>query len=163
MYVYLVKKRSEAVDALQAFYDEITTYYNKIWRILQADSDSVFIGNTVKQWLNEKHIKLHLSVPYMHWQNGQIERDVQNVMDTARTLMASSNAPPSFWVHAVKYACYVINRSPVKGEDKTPLESLTGVKPDISHFVPFYFPGVYHCKKEERQGKPSFPYNTEHK
>jgi hypothetical protein len=154
LYVYLVKKRSEAGEALRAFYEDVMTYHNKIWRILQADSDSVFISETVRQWLDEKHIKLQLSVPYKHWQNGQIERDVQNVMDMARTVMADSKAPPSYWVFAVQYACYVLNRTPVRGEDKTPLEAITGAKPDVSHFVPFFCPGVYHCTKEERKGKP---------
>jgi hypothetical protein len=152
VYVYMVKKRSEALQAISAFNDFIS-YHHKVWKVLQSDSDSVFIDKAVRDWLNSHHIKLQLSTPYNHWQNGQIERDVQSVMDTARTLMAASRAPPSYWYHAVKYACYVINRSPSKGHDKTPYEYVTGEKPDVSNFVPFYCPGVYHCTKEERKHK----------
>ena len=35
----------------------------------------------------------------------------------------------------------------------TPLEAVTGEKPDISKLIPFYAPGVYHLTKEEREGK----------
>ena len=152
VYVYLVKQRSQALEALNSFSD-LVSYYHKVWRILQCDSDSVFVDKEVIDWLNSHHIKLYLSTPYNHWQNGQVERDIMNVMDMARTLMADSKAPASYWYFAIKYACYVINRSPVKGADKTPYECVTGEKPDISHFVPFYCPGVYHCSKEERKGK----------
>ena len=77
---------------------------------------------------------------------------MQNVLDRARILMASSNAPRKYWEFAVMTACYLINRSPVYLSDKTPVEIVTGEKPDISHFVPFYAPGVYHKTKEERTG-----------
>jgi hypothetical protein len=42
----------------------------------------------------KNNIKLQLSAPYVHYQNGQVERDIQHVMNKARTLMASINVPP---------------------------------------------------------------------
>jgi hypothetical protein len=35
----------------------------------------------------------------------------------------------------------------------TPHEMVTGEKPNLSNFVPFYCPGLYHLTKEERKGK----------
>ena len=49
-------------------------------------------------------------------------------------------------------ACYVLNRSPSAHSSKTPFELTHGVAPDVSHFVPFWSPGVYHLTKEERHG-----------
>ncbi len=119
---------------------------------LQSDFDTVILSRAVHDWLIDNHIKLQVSAPYSHVQNGQIERDMQNVLDKARTLMATYNVPKKYWEYAVRTACYLINRSPIAGSDKTPLEIGFGEVPDISLLVPFFAPGVFHLTKAERKG-----------
>jgi hypothetical protein len=84
---------------------------------------------------------------------GQVKRSMQSVLDKARVLMSVYNTPPKFWGYAVSTACYLINRSPTMILDTTPHERVTGEKPDISHLVSFFAPGVYHVTTEERKGK----------
>lgn len=96
----------------------------------------------ILELLTANHIKLQLSAPFAHWwQNGQIERDVQAVMDIARTLMSSfPNVPLSMWAWAVYYAAYVINRTPMTYSHLTPFEMVTGIKPNhLSKAIPFCF------------------------
>lgn len=121
-------------------------------RIIQSDFDSVILGSKVKAWLMKYSIKTQASAPRTHWQNGAIESNIGKVMDKARTIMAAGRAPRRFWNYAILCACYLINRSPVRFSDKTPYELRYGKKPELSHLVPFFSPGVYHLTKEERNG-----------
>jgi hypothetical protein len=152
-YVYAapVKDKSDSISVLDDFNSQVVVPNGHKWRVLQCDYDSIFNSKKVKTWLNKHEIRLQASEPYVHSQNGQIERDVQSVMDKARTLMAVYKVPPKYWEFAVKTACYLINRSPTAHNMVTPYEAVTGKKPDIGHLVPFYAPGVYHRTKDERR------------
>ncbi len=151
---YACKSRHESVmlNILNAFRTEIVEMYGYHIGKLQSDFDTVVLSDAVHRYLVANKIRLQLSAPYSHAQNGQIERDMQNVLDRARTMMSVYNVPKKYWEYAVVAACYLINRSPTTGHDKTPYELVTGEKPDISLLVPFYAPGIFHLTKEERSG-----------
>ena len=157
VYAYLVRTKSESVEALEDFQRKIVKRYGYTTLILQSDADCIFTSKRVEFWLKKNNIVLELSAPYVHSQNGQIERDVQNVFDKTRTLMHSHNVPPSYWEFAVKIAVYLINRSPTTGRDVTPYEAVTGLKPSIHHLQPFWSPGVLHVTREERGQNPLKP------
>jgi hypothetical protein len=95
-------------------------------------------------------LNLRFSAPYAHHQNGQVERAMQTVMDTTRTLLAASRAPKKYWDYALQLATYLIIRTPNSTNPMTPFKILTGEPPDMSRFVPFFAPGVYPLTKEER-------------
>ena len=76
---------------------------------------------------------------------------MQNVLDKARTLLASYDVPIQWWWKAISYAIYCINRSPTsKGDNRSPLEQVFNITPNIDDMIPFYAPGLYHVTKEER-------------
>ena len=147
----LVKNKSEHTRVLQDFKINYTLKYDKTWRVLQSDSESIFKSKRVANWLRKNEIRLTLSTPYQHWQNGQVEVYVRIVMDKTRTIMVVYNTPIKYWGYAVNYVCYTLNRTPNSNTNITPYEALTGTKPDISNAVPFYAPGVYHLTKDERK------------
>ncbi|GJY82877.1 reverse transcriptase domain-containing protein [Tanacetum coccineum] len=61
-----------------------------------------------------------------------------NPIEAARTMLADSFLPNTFWAEAVSTACYVLNRVLVtKPHNKTPYELLTGKIPIISYIRPF--------------------------
>lgn len=149
----MMKSKEGVVGILDDYLHTHVVINNCTWEVLQSDYDKIFRSAEVKAWLIKHHIKLYTSAPYTHDQNGQIERDVQNVMDKARILMGVYNTPEYFWEFAVLIACYLINRSPHASMDITPLQAAFGEIPDISNFVAFYAPGVYHVTKEERMAR----------
>ncbi|GJZ42260.1 putative ribonuclease H-like domain-containing protein [Tanacetum coccineum] len=56
----------------------------------------------------------------------------------ARTMLADSLLPTTFWAEAVSTACYIFNRVRVpKPQNQTPYELLFGHKPIISYIRPF--------------------------
>ncbi|GJV14419.1 ribonuclease H-like domain-containing protein [Tanacetum coccineum] len=66
------------------------------------------------------------------------ERKNRTLIEAARTMLADSFLPNTFWAEAVSTACYVLNRVLVtKPQNKTPYELITGKIPIISYIKPF--------------------------
>nr|GEU33545.1 hypothetical protein [Tanacetum cinerariifolium] len=71
-------------------------------------------------------------------QNRVVERMNRTLIEVARTMLADSFLPNTFWAKAVSTACYVLNRVLVtKPQNKTHYELLTGKVPIISYIRPF--------------------------
>ena len=157
--VFMVKSKGQKVvtEILKEFYEEVykLTKNNPI-AIMQCDYDTVLQSKEIVSWLRRKGIKLQMSAPYTHWQNGGIEANMGKVMDFARTLMAAGRVPTRFWSYAIRHAVYLSNREPVNRVETTPLTVVTGIRPDWSNFVPFWTPGVALKSAEERKGPWDF-------
>ncbi|GKA57538.1 reverse transcriptase domain-containing protein, partial [Tanacetum coccineum] len=64
-------------------------------------------------------------------QNRVAERKNRTLIEAARTMLADSFLPNTFWAEAVSTACYVLNRVLVtKPQNKTPYELITGKGPN---------------------------------
>ncbi|GJT38858.1 putative ribonuclease H-like domain-containing protein [Tanacetum coccineum] len=71
-------------------------------------------------------------------QNGIAERKNRTLIEAARTMLADSKLPTTFWAEAVNTACYVQNRVLViKPHNKTPYELFLGRKPALNFIRPF--------------------------
>ncbi|GKC87167.1 ribonuclease H-like domain-containing protein, partial [Tanacetum coccineum] len=74
-------------------------------------------------------------------QNGVPERRNRILIKVARTMLADSKLPTTFWAEAVNTACYVQNRVlVVKPHNKTPYELFHGRTPTLSFMRPFGCP-----------------------
>ncbi|GJW78899.1 ribonuclease H-like domain-containing protein [Tanacetum coccineum] len=74
-------------------------------------------------------------------QNGIAERKNRTLIEAARTMLADSKLPTTFWAEAVNTACYVQNRVLViKPHNKTPYELFLGRKHALSFMRPFGCP-----------------------
>ncbi|GJR71740.1 putative ribonuclease H-like domain-containing protein [Tanacetum coccineum] len=86
----------------------------------------------------EKGIKREYSVARTPQQNGVDERKNRTFIEDARTMLADSKLPTTFWAEAVFTACYVQNMVLiVKPHNKTPYELFRGFKPAIGFMKPF--------------------------
>ncbi|GKB99232.1 putative ribonuclease H-like domain-containing protein [Tanacetum coccineum] len=85
-----------------------------------------------------KVLKDNTSVARTPQQNGVAERKNRTLIKAARTMLANSKLPTTFWAEAVSTACYVQNRVLiVKPHNKTPYELFRGIKPAIGFIKPF--------------------------
>ncbi|GJV59052.1 putative ribonuclease H-like domain-containing protein [Tanacetum coccineum] len=94
----------------------------------------------IKLWMIfvKKKIKREFSVARTPQQNGVAERRNRTLIEAARTMLADSKLPTTFWAKAVSTACYVQNRVlVVKPHNKTPYELFRGFKPALSFMRPF--------------------------
>ncbi|GKA78961.1 putative ribonuclease H-like domain-containing protein, partial [Tanacetum coccineum] len=71
-------------------------------------------------------------------QNGVAERRNRTLIEAARTMLADSKLPTTFWAETINTACYVQNRVlVVKPQNKTPYELFHGRTPTLSFMRPF--------------------------
>ncbi|KAI3735872.1 hypothetical protein L6452_15395 [Arctium lappa] len=88
-----------------------------------------------------KRIERQYSAPRTPQQNGVAERRNRTLIEAARSLLADSKLPITFWAEAVNTVCYVQNRVlVVKSKNKTPYELLNKIKLFIGFFKPFGYP-----------------------
>ncbi|GJS94967.1 putative ribonuclease H-like domain-containing protein [Tanacetum coccineum] len=86
----------------------------------------------------EKGITREYSVARTPQQNGVAKRKNKTLIEAARTMLADSKLPTTFWAEAVSTACYVQNKVLiVKPHNKTPYELFRGFKPTIGFMKPF--------------------------
>ncbi|GJZ04159.1 ribonuclease H-like domain-containing protein [Tanacetum coccineum] len=100
--------------------------------------DSQRIHLVMLEFCGEKGIKQEFSNARTPQQNGVAERMNRTLIEAARTMLADSHLPTTFWAEAVNTACYTFNRVRVtKPQNKTPYELLFGHKPILSYIRPF--------------------------
>ncbi|GKB19460.1 putative ribonuclease H-like domain-containing protein [Tanacetum coccineum] len=90
------------------------------------------------EFYGNKGIKQEYSSARTPQQNGVAERMNKTLIEAAKTMLADSLLPTTFWVEAVSTACYIFNKVRVtKPQNKTPYELLFGHKLIISYIRPF--------------------------
>ncbi|GKE47970.1 retrovirus-related pol polyprotein from transposon TNT 1-94 [Tanacetum coccineum] len=95
----------------------------------------------MNQFYEMKGILRQFSIARTPQQNGVAERRNRTLIKAARTMLADSKLPTTFWAKAVNTACYVQNRVlVVKPHNKTPYELFHGRTPILSFMRPFGCP-----------------------
>ena len=63
----------------------------------------------------------------------------RTILDMARSMIFASRLPVTFWGDAMKYAAYILNRSPTSANTKraSPIEVLTKHATDLRDIVAF--------------------------
>nr|GFA43575.1 ribonuclease H-like domain-containing protein [Tanacetum cinerariifolium] len=103
-----------------------------------ADESHVLLKRVMNEFCKEKGIKREYSVARTPQQNKIAERRNRTLIKAARTMLADSKLPTTFWAEAVNTACYVQNRVlVVKPHLKTPYELFRGRTPAFSFMRPF--------------------------
>ncbi|GJR69232.1 ribonuclease H-like domain-containing protein [Tanacetum coccineum] len=95
----------------------------------------------MNQFCERKGIKREFSVARIPQQNRVAERKNRTLIEAARTMLADSKLPTTFWAEAVNTACYVQNKVLVtKPHNKTPYELFLGRKPALGFMRPLRCP-----------------------
>nr|GEX89848.1 putative ribonuclease H-like domain-containing protein [Tanacetum cinerariifolium] len=85
------------------------------------------------EWIKRKYSNARTSQ-----QNEVAERKIRTLIEAARTMLAHSFLPTTFWAEAVNTVCYVLKWVIVtKPQNKTPYELLTSKQPIICYLRPF--------------------------
>ncbi|GJV13561.1 ribonuclease H-like domain-containing protein [Tanacetum coccineum] len=85
--------------------------------------------------------KVKYSVARTPQQNGVAERRNRTLIEAARTMLADSKLPTTFWAETVNNACYVQNKVlVVKPHNKTPFKLFHCRTPTLSFMRPFGCP-----------------------
>ncbi|GKB33046.1 retrovirus-related pol polyprotein from transposon TNT 1-94 [Tanacetum coccineum] len=110
-------------------------------KVIRCDNGTEFKNRVMNQFYEMKVIKREFSVARTPQQNGVAERKNRTLIEVARTMLADSKLPTTFWAEAVNTACYVQNRVLViKPHNKTPYELFLGRKHALRFMRPFGCP-----------------------
>ncbi|GKB33237.1 putative ribonuclease H-like domain-containing protein [Tanacetum coccineum] len=137
-WVFFLATKDETSGILKTFITGIENQINHKVKIIRCDNGTEFKNNDMNQFCGMKGIKREFSVARTPQQNRVAERKNKTLIEAARTMLADSLLPTTFWAEAVSTACYVQNRVLVtKPHNKTPYELLHGRPPSISFMRPF--------------------------
>nr|GEV72856.1 putative ribonuclease H-like domain-containing protein [Tanacetum cinerariifolium] len=137
-WVFFLATKDETSSILKTFITGIENQLSLKVKIIKSDNGIKFKNNDLNRFCEMKGIKRDISVPRNPQQNGIAERKNMTLIEAARTMLADSLLPISFWGEAVNTACYVQNRVLVtKPQNKTPYELLHGRTPSIGFIRPF--------------------------
>ncbi|GJX81864.1 putative ribonuclease H-like domain-containing protein [Tanacetum coccineum] len=136
--VFFLATKNETSGILQNFIRKIENQLNHRVKIIRSDNGTEFKNRDMLEFCGNKGIKQEYSNARTPQQNGVAERMNRTLIEAARTMLADSLLPTTFWAEAVSTACYIFNRVRVtKPQNKTPYELLFGHKPIISYIRPF--------------------------
>ncbi|GJW36080.1 putative ribonuclease H-like domain-containing protein [Tanacetum coccineum] len=137
-WVFFLATKDETSGILKTFITGIENQINHKVKIIRCDNGTEFKNNDMNQFCGMKGIKREFSVARTPQQNRVAKRKNKTLIEAARTMLADSLLPTTFWAEAVNTACYVQNRVLVtKPHNKTPYELLLGRPPSISFMRPF--------------------------
>ncbi|GJV71548.1 uncharacterized mitochondrial protein-like protein [Tanacetum coccineum] len=137
-WVFFLATKDETSGIFKTFITGIENQINHKVKIIRCDNGTKFKNNDMNQFCGMKGIKREFSVARTPQQNRAAERKNRTLIEAARTMLADSFLPTTFWAEAVNTACYVQNRVLVINPyNKTSYELLHGRPPSISFMRPF--------------------------
>ncbi|GJV38961.1 putative ribonuclease H-like domain-containing protein [Tanacetum coccineum] len=140
-WVFFLATKDETSEILKTFITGIENLIDLKVKVIRCDNGTEFKNRVMNQFCEMKGIKREFSVARTPQQNRVAERKNRTLIEAARTMLADSKLPTTFWAEAVNTACYVQNRVLViKPHNKTPYELFLGRKPALSFMRPFGCP-----------------------
>lgn len=133
--MYIIKRKSEALDKLKVFQAEVAPCGEKIG-VLKSDRRGEYTSEELKDYLKSQKIKQELTSAECLEQNGISERMNRTLCESAHTMLHHAGLPKKFWAEAIATGAYIRNRvstSALNG-NITPYEKWSGKKPDVSEF-----------------------------
>ncbi|GJZ93069.1 putative ribonuclease H-like domain-containing protein [Tanacetum coccineum] len=140
-WVFFLATKDETSGILKSFITGIENLVDHKVKVIRCDNGTEFKNREMNQFCEMKGILRQFSVARTPQQNGVAKRRNRTLIEAARTMLADSKLPTTFWAEAVNTACYVQNRVlVVKPHNKTPYELFHGRTPTLSFMRPFGCP-----------------------
>ncbi|GJY92967.1 putative ribonuclease H-like domain-containing protein [Tanacetum coccineum] len=118
--------------------DHVSKHNSASTILKRCDNETEFKNKEMNQFCERKGIKREFSVARTPQQNEVAKRKNRTLIKAARTMLADSKLPTTFWAEAINTACYVQNRVLViKPHNKTLYELFLGRKPALGFMRPF--------------------------
>ncbi|GKA63751.1 putative ribonuclease H-like domain-containing protein [Tanacetum coccineum] len=142
-WVFFLATKDETSGILKSFITRVENLIYQRVKVIRCDNGTEFKKKEMNQFCERKGIKREFSVAITPQQNGVAERKNRTLIEAARTMLADSKLPTTFWAEAVNTACYVQNKVLVtKPHNKTPYELFLGRKPALGFMRPFGCPVI---------------------
>ena len=133
--LHLLTTKDQALDAWESTRCRWETKFSRRVKEFQLDNGGKFVNSAFISVLDAAGITHRLSVPYMHQQNGIVERVIRTIEGRLLAMLHLAGLPQTYWGEAALTAAYLHNRteSHALPPGRTPYEMLHGQRPNLSH------------------------------
>ncbi|GJX15718.1 putative ribonuclease H-like domain-containing protein [Tanacetum coccineum] len=100
-WVFFLATKEETSGILKRFITKIENLVDKKVKIIRCDNETEFKNSVMSEFCEKKGIKKEFSVARTPQQNGVAERRNRTLIEAARTMLADSKLPTTFWAEAV--------------------------------------------------------------
>jgi transposase InsO family protein len=143
-----LKKKSDTLTAYKAYANWAQTQHGVAIKRLRSDRGGEFTGNEFTKFLQEQGTERRLTTHDTPQHNGVAEALNRRLMERVHAMLHQSGLPEYLWGEAVQHAVWLKNRSSTRVlGDVTPLERLTGIKPNIAGVPEWGQPVWVHISK----------------
>jgi transposase InsO family protein len=156
-WIFLLHDKASAFDEFKKFKVLVEKESNCQIMCLRTDRGGEFTSNDFNSYCSANGIKRQLTTAYTPQQNGVAERKNRTLLNMVRSMLNAKNVPKTFWPEALKWATYILNRSPTLSvKDMTPEKAWSGTKPAVHHFRVFgclahvHIPDVHRRKLDDK-------------
>ncbi|GKF32622.1 putative ribonuclease H-like domain-containing protein [Tanacetum coccineum] len=98
-------------EILKNFIKEIENLVDKKVKIIRSDNETEFKNKVMDDFFREKGVRREYSVARTPQQNGIAERRNRILIEAARTMLADSKLPSTFWAEVVIAVGTITNES----------------------------------------------------
>ncbi|GJU33554.1 putative ribonuclease H-like domain-containing protein [Tanacetum coccineum] len=140
-WVLFLATKDETSGILKSFITRVENLIDQRIKVIRCDNGTEFKNKEMNQFFERKCIKREFSIARTTQQNGVAKRKNRTITEAAKTMLADSKLPTTFWAEAVNTTCYRQNRVLVtKPHNKTPYELFLGRKLTLGFMRPFGYP-----------------------
>nr|GEX67428.1 hypothetical protein [Tanacetum cinerariifolium] len=137
-WTFFLRTKDETSSIFRNFITKIENLKDLKVKIIRCDNGGEFKNKEMNGFCTKKGIRREFSNARTPQQNEVAERRNRTLIEAARTILADTKLPVTFWAEAVNTACYVQNRVLVnKSQNKTPYELFNSRIPAIGFLRPF--------------------------
>ena len=123
---FFLRTKDETSEILKSFITRIENQSSSKVKIIRCDNGTEFKSSEMNRFCEDKGIERQFSDSRTPQQNGVAERRNRTLIEAARTMLADSNLPVTFWAEAVNTTYYVQNGIQiVKSQSKTHMNCFT--------------------------------------
>jgi hypothetical protein len=154
-FVITHQRKSECVDAIQKFVNQMKNLFGLAVKYLKSDNEKT-LGRQITTFEAAEGIAHQYSVVATPNQNGAAERAGYLLIAKARQVLIGARLPQDLWPWIVASVANIVNRTPTKAIGwKTPLEMLTGKKPNLANL---YLVGcIAYTRQQQEKGAKMAP------
>jgi hypothetical protein len=104
----------------------------------RTDNGGDYVNHEIHNLFHEEGIQLQHTSPYTPQQNKVVEWKNKSLKEMASCMLHEKSLPQRLWAEALNCETYIQNISPHRSvKDKTPYESWSSLKPEVTHFCIF--------------------------
>ncbi|GKB60138.1 putative ribonuclease H-like domain-containing protein, partial [Tanacetum coccineum] len=100
-WVFFLATKDETSGILKSFIIGVENLIDQRVKVIRCDNGTEFKNKEMNQFCERKGIKREFSVARTPQQNGVDERKNRTLIEAARTMLADSKLPTTFWAEAV--------------------------------------------------------------